>query len=132
MLHMIRQIIGDTTFRAWLHKLTAEFSHHTVNTQQILALLNDYTKKDLTSIFNQYLRTTQVPVFEYYFQNGVLRYRWSNCMDGFAMPLKVSLDKNSYQFIYPTTSWQKIMVNGTDKVLLIDSNFYVGSKKVNN
>ena len=61
MLHMIRHTIGDTAFRGWLHNLTAEFSHHTVTTQQILAHLNAYTKKDFTSIFNQYLRTTQMP-----------------------------------------------------------------------
>ena len=82
-------------------------------------------------MFEQYLHTTKVPVLEYYFQGGILKYRWSGCVKGFAMPLKVSLGDNKYDFIYPTTNWQKLVVNNTNKTLLIDRNFYVGIKKGN-
>jgi len=128
MLHMIRQIIGDSTFKGWFRKINYVFFHHTVNTGQILSVLNNYTKKDFTKMFEQYLHTTKVPVFEYYFQGGILNYRWSGCVKGFAMPLKVSLGDNKYDFIYPTTNWQKLVVNNTNKTLLIDRNFYVGKK----
>jgi aminopeptidase N len=129
MLHMIRQIIGDAAFRGWFKKLNSVFYHHTVSTEQILTLLNDYTKKDFTPVFNQYLRTTQVPTLDYYFQGNVLNYRWSNCVDGFAMPLKVSFDSSNYKFIYPTTKWHQLAIEPTDpKALLVDSNFYVNNK----
>jgi aminopeptidase N len=131
MLHMVRQIIGDTAFRGWLHELNRVFYHHTVNTEQILTVLNNYTKKDFSKIFDQYLRTTEVPVLEYYFQDNLLNYRWSNCVDSFAMSLKVSFDNNTYNFIYPTTNWQKLVVDDTNKTLLIDRNFYVDNKKSN-
>jgi aminopeptidase N len=131
MLHMIRQIIGDTAFRGWLQKLNTVLYHHTVSTAQILSLLNDYTKKDFTAIFNQYLYTTQIPVLEYNFESGVLNYRWSNCVDGFSMPVKISLDNISYTFIYPTTIWQKLTLQHTgSKMLFTDNNFYVNSKQV--
>ena len=128
MLHMIRQIIGDSAFKGWFRELNQVFYHHTVNTAQILSLLNNYTKVNFTKIFEQYLHTTQVPVLEYYFQDSFLNYRWSDCVEGFAMPLKVSLEDNRYNLIYPTTIWQKFVVNDTNKTLLIDRNFYVDKK----
>jgi aminopeptidase N len=131
MLHMIRQIIGDSAFKGWFRELNLVFYHHTVNTGQILSQLNNYTKVDFTKIFEQYLHTTQVPILEYYFQDSFLNYRWSGCVEGFAMPLKVSLEHNKYNLIYPTTNWQKLVVNDTNKVLLIDRNFYVGNKTGN-
>jgi len=127
MLHMIRQIIGDSAFKGWFRELNQVFYHHTVNTAQILSLLNNYTKVNFAKIFEQYLHTTQVPVLEYYFQDSFLNYRWSDCVEGFAMPLKVSLE-NRYNLIYPTTIWQKLVVNDTNKTLLIDRNFYVDKK----
>ena len=131
MLHMIRQITGDTVFRSWLHKVNSVFYHHTVNTEQILALLNDHTKNDFTPIFNQYLRTRQLPVLEYYVQNNILNYHWSNCIDNFAMPLKVSLDGSNYMFIYPTTDWKKLAIQSTGAdTLLVDKNFYVNANKL--
>ena len=126
MLHMIRQIIGDTTFRGWLRGLSHEFYHQTVNTKQILSFLNLYTKKDFTKIFQQYLTTTQVPVLEYSFKKNVLEYRWSNCVEGFAMPTKVSIDGDKFSLIYPTTQWQKLSVSeAVPERFLIDRNFYI-------
>lgn len=39
MLHMIRQIIGDKSFREWLQKIQQEFYHQTVTTDQIRSSL---------------------------------------------------------------------------------------------
>lgn len=130
MLHMIRQIIGDTIFRGWLQRLNREFYHQTVNTKQILSSLNDYTKRDFTKIFEQYLQTTQVPVLEYSFQNNTLEYRWANCVDGFAMPVKISFDNDKYNVIYPTTQRQKLSITeAASKRFVIDRNFYIGIKE---
>lgn len=128
MLHMIRQVLGDTVFRGWLRELNRVFYHRTVNTQQVLTALNDYAKGDFTAVFNQFLRTTQVPVFEYYVQENFLYYRWSNCVDDFDIPLKAILN-NKDVLIYPTTNWQKLSV-GASNAILVDSNFYVSSKLV--
>ena len=126
MFHMIRQILGDTLFRGLLTGLNKQFYHQTVNTNQILEFFNLYTKKDFTKIFEQYLKTIQIPIFDYSFQNNTFSYRWKNCVDGFSMPLKITLDDKNYQFIFPTTQWQKIedcAINPKD--FRVDRNFYI-------
>lgn len=130
MLHTIRQIVGDSVFHGWLKGLNETFYHQTVNTGQILSFLNNYTGKDFSKVFAQYLQTTQVPILEYYFRPGELHYRWSNCVAGFAMPLNISLDNKAFQLINPTAQWQILTnLNGNRANLSADKNFYVQTKK---
>jgi aminopeptidase N len=131
MLHTIRQIIGDTLFRNWLQELNKTFYQHTVNTKQIIGLLNFQTKKDFSKVFDQYLTTTSIPLLEYTFKNNHFEYRWTNCIDNFDMPLKITFDNKNYSFIYPTTSWQKHSINNLlENTLTIDNNFYVTFKEL--
>lgn len=126
MLHTIRQILGDEAFRGWLTRLNQKFYHQTVNTEQILEFLNQDTKKDFTSVFTQYLKTTQVPVLEYNFMDSELHFRWINCVEGFNMPLNIAVDGKTFQLIYPTTEWQKLFTSkGDAKSFLIDKNYYI-------
>ncbi|MEJ0101108.1 MAG: M1 family metallopeptidase [Bacteroidota bacterium] len=127
MLHTIRQIIGDTIFRDFLRGLNKTFYHETISTEQILHTLDQITGKDFTKVFDQYLGTTMVPKLEYTFvSDTVFQYRWSNCVPGFDMPVKISLDSKKDFFIYPTTQWQELPVSGsTSKNLVVDRNFYI-------
>jgi aminopeptidase N len=130
MLHMIRQIMGDSIFREMLHGLSKAFYHQTVNTDQILHFINSYTKRDLIKAFDQYLRTTKVPIFEYYFKNNVFNYRWKNCIGGFNMPLKISFNSQASAFIFPTDQWQNIPIASKEsKSLIVDRNFYIQVKE---
>jgi len=130
MLHTIRQILGDVVFRGWLNGLNRRFSHQTVNTEQILAFLNQYTKKDFTKVFSQYLKTTQVPLLEYSFHQGKLHFRWTNCIDGFDMPLNIAVDGKNFKLIYPTTQWQIVSTSNADsKSFVIDKNYYIKAKE---
>jgi aminopeptidase N len=132
MLHMIRQIIGDSTFRELLHGLNKTFYHQTVSTEQILLFMNHYAQKDFTKMFDQYLRTTKVPILEYSLKHSVFNFRWTNCIDSFNMPLKVSFNSEPEIFIFPTTEWQNISIPATElKTLTVDRNFYVQAKDRN-
>jgi aminopeptidase N len=126
MLHMIRQIIGDTLFRAVLTGLSKKFYHQAVNTNQILYFFNHYTKKDFTKIFEQYLKTIQIPTLSYSFQDNTFQYRWENCIKDFAMPVRITFDGKNYQFILPSTQWQTFKVSTTNsKGFHVDRNFYI-------
>ncbi|HEV7348348.1 hypothetical protein [Telluribacter sp.] len=57
------------------------------------------------------------------------RYRWTNAIEGFDMPVKVALNGGERQFIQPTTSWKTMKTKGV-KSLAVDRNFYVGAKGV--
>ncbi|MGZ3866044.1 MAG: M1 family metallopeptidase, partial [Bacteroidia bacterium] len=131
MIHAIRQIINDDEkFRMILRGLNKTFYHKTVTAKEVENYINTESKKDFTKVFEQYLTITKVPVFEYKIKKGVLSYKWSNCVSGFNMPLKVTLEKDVYAFIYPTETVQKIKVKTTADDFKVDANFYVKTEKM--
>ncbi|MFY0631675.1 MAG: M1 family metallopeptidase [Flavobacteriaceae bacterium] len=132
MLHTIRQIIGnDEKWRSILLGLNIEFYHKTVNTQQVENYLNSHIKVDLKSFFEQYLRTTKIPVLEYKIENNQLSYKWSNTVDGFSIPVKVSINSKT-QLITPTESWKKLESDKKTTSFSVDRNFYIDVKNKSN
>jgi aminopeptidase N len=127
LLEMIRQIINDDEkWRQILRGLNKTFYHQTVETAQIEEYISQNAQIDLSFVFDQYLRTIQIPTFEYYFLNGYLTYRWQNVIPGFNMPIDVYLGED-IQRLTPKVEWQKIK---TEQVSLeILSSYYVASLK---
>jgi len=127
MLHTLRQIVNDDEkFRSMLRGLSQTFYHQTVTTRQVEKYLSEYAGNDFTSFFNQYLRDTHIPVFEYKIEKNQLKYRWNNCVAGFNMPLKISVN-NIAKWVNPTTDWQKSKIRKGSKIVA-DANFYVVAK----
>lgn len=134
MLHTIRQVIhNDEKFRRILRGLNKDFYHQTVTSADVESYMSRKSGKDLSKIFDQYLRTKSVPVLEYKISNGTLQYRWTNCVPGFAMPLKIA-DSTSKKitWIYPTDKAWKTLKKPSAFLLEhfdIDRNFYIKVKK---
>lgn len=83
-------------------------------TEDVVRFFNDKTGKNLTPIFDQYLRHTNIPTLELQFQDsGTVSYRWKADEKEFAMPVKVGR-KGDWQLIQPTTEW-KTMKSGVKK-----------------
>ena len=130
-LHIIRQIMGDSSFRGLLHALTATFYHKTVTSQQIETFVSQYAKKDFSKLFDQYLRTTKIPALEYKFNSSnLLSYHWTNCVAGFNMPVKVSVGGQPAQWIEPGTEWKTLDADNGNS-FAVDRNFYITTKKLN-
>lgn len=130
MLHTIRQVINDDEkFRAILRGLNSKFYHSVVTTKQIESYMSEQSGKDLSKIFDQYLRTTKIPVLEYKFTGDNMYYRWTNCVNGFNMPVKLDAIED---WLKPTTEWKTTAV--TEGILKdglkIDRNFYITVNKV--
>lgn len=127
VLHMLRQVVNDDKkWREMLRGLGKTFYHQTVSTEQIEDYLSTQTGIDLSSFWNQYLRTTQIPTLEYYYIKGKLIYKWTNAIKDFTMPLKVTLNGKE-TWLYPKTNWQKMEVTSENLTLTVDRNFYVPS-----
>jgi len=125
MLHTIRQLVGDDEkWRGILRGLNRTFWHQVVTTQQVEDYMNEHTDTDLTKIFDQYLRDTRIPTLEYRFEDkDTLAYRWTNCIRGFDMPVKVNLNGKEIM-LEPKTRWT--YDEGVEgKNLVIDRDFYV-------
>jgi aminopeptidase N len=117
MLHMIRQIMGDSAYRGMLHGLNRTFYHQTVTTAQIENYMSRYAGKDFSRIFDQYLRTTQIPVLTYQTNGDVISYRWGNCVKGFNMPIKVFVGGLPEKWIYPTEDWQTMPAGTAGQII---------------
>ena len=124
MIHTIRQIVNnDDVFLQLLRGLSRDFYHQTVTTEQIENYLIQKTGKKLEKVFDQYLRTTKIPVLEYRITNGQLAYRWANCVDGFEMPVKVN-----GQWLQPSTNFKTMAWDSN--TLMADVNFYITVKRL--
>jgi aminopeptidase N len=131
MINTIRQIINkDKKFRKILRGMNKKFYHQTVTGRQIEDYINRRAKKDFTKVFDQYLRTTQVPTLQYKIENGELSYQWATCVAGFNMPVKVMLKKDSYTFIYPAETRKKIKTGISIEEFKADGNFYILTEKI--
>ena len=129
IMHMVREIINDDSlFRNILRGLTQTFYHKTVDSKDVENYISQKSSKDLSKFFNQYLRTTKIPVLEYKVQGDKMSYRWTSCVDGFNMPIKLA---NSKQWLKPTTEWTSTVVSADVKnSFTVDQNFYIITKKV--
>ncbi len=125
MLHTLRQIIDDDEkWRSILRGLNQEFYHQTVTTKQIEMYISEKSGLDLQTFFNQYLRDTRIPTFEYALLNGAMRFRWANAVDGFKMPLRIWIDGKE-KWLEPTARWQTIKEIHPNAKVEVDSDFYV-------
>ena len=132
MLHTIRQIVGnDAKWRGILMGLNKTFWHQTVMGKQIEDYISAQAGVNLSKVFDEYLRTTMIPTFEYRISGDTLSYRWATVVPGFDMPLRVTLRSNEYSVIHPTEAWQSTRVQlATRSDFAVDKNFYVIPKEV--
>lgn len=133
MLHAIRHSLNnDVLFRAILRSLNKTFYHKTVTTAQVESYLSKQARFDYKKVFDQYLRTTQIPVFEFYIKHGTVYYRYSNCVDGFNLPLVLQKSGVKTLKILPTTNWKHSKLSAGQGALLqkkaIESMYYIQVK----
>lgn len=107
-LNTLRSVVDNDT-RWWkvLRDYCKKFKYQNIMTEDVVAFFNKGTGKNLTPIFDQYLRHSALPVLELKFQesDGSVSYRWKADVKDFAMPIKVG-SKANWQTIQPTTEWK--------------------------
>lgn len=129
MLHTIRQVVdNDKKWRSILRGLNEKFYHRTVDGKEIEQYISEQSGRDLSKVFDQYLRDVRVPRLEYALEKGKLSYRWTNCVDGFDMPVKVTTKEGRSQFIYPVTTWKSTRFKGSE--IQVSPDFYVHATKI--
>lgn len=135
LLNTIRHIIDDDEkFRMILRGLNKTFYHQTVTSKQVEAYISKQAGIDLSKVFDQYLRTTQIPQLQYYFSadNSTLHYKWASCIEGFNMPV-VLHNGTVTKTLRPTTEWKQVAITAAEAALVsggyIEKNFYITLKQ---
>jgi aminopeptidase N len=124
MLHTIRQIVADDEkWRGILRGLNRSFRHQTVTGMQVREYISRQAGIDLSKVFEQYLTTTKIPVFEYRISGNTLSYRWADVVAGFDMPLRVG-SADVWRSLHPTAQWQTLRLASPGD-FRVDENFYV-------
>ncbi len=126
MIHTMRLIINnDSLFRNLLMGLQTTFRHQTVRTAQIEKFICKTTKIDFTKFFDQYLRTTQIPLLEVNISNGkTLNYSWKNTVKNYQVPVKIIVNRKNELWINPKTEIQTLNWNEPIVTLEMDPNYY--------
>ena len=128
MLQTIRALLkNDKKWRNILRGLNKELGLKTTSTQEVEAYLSKHTGMNLKPVFDQYLRTVDIPELNYEIRNGKLFYRWANVVEGFNMPVLVN-DGQKDIWLKPAKSEKSIPFKGDS--LTIAPAFYVNLKQV--
>ncbi len=107
-LNTLRSVIDDDSM--WwkvVREFCDRFKYRNIMTEDVVAFFNRKTRKNLTPIFNQYLRHTDIPDLELRFDEGAgtVAYRWKAGEKDFEMPVRVGR-RDHWQVIRPTGEWQ--------------------------
>ena len=130
LLHTLRQITGnDVRWRKILRGLNSEFYHQTVTTSQIENYISKKMKMNLDPFFNQYLRDNRIPTLQYSVKNNVLKFRWTDVIDNFEMPMELIVNEKNIR-IFPTKEWKELKLKSDN--FIFDDNYYVNKKFVTN
>ncbi len=129
MLHTIRHIINDDVkWRAILHGLNADFWHQTVTTEQIESYITKKAGIDLSKVFDQYLRTTEIPLLKYTIKGKTVSFHYEHVVKGFAMPIRVSVNGKEMA-ITPSETEQTQDFPDEIKTFEVNRNFYIETAK---
>ena len=122
MLHAIRHSMdNDELFRNILRGLNKSFYHQTVTSSQIEKYISKKAGYDYSKVFDQYLRTVQIPELELRVnkERKTVSYRWINCVHGFNLPI-VLRNNGARIKIIPSQQWQTKKLNENEFNLLTD------------
>jgi aminopeptidase N len=131
-INTLRSIIDDD--KRWtklLRDFYDNFKYQTIMTEDVVEYFNKQTGKNLTPIFDQYLRHAALPVLELKFDDTKqeVAYRWKADVKAFAMPIRVGAPEK-WQVITPTAEWQTRRTTlGKEKFQVATDLYYVAVKK---
>ena len=139
LIHTIRHAINnDSLFRNILMGLNTQFYHQTVTTQQVENYISVRAGFGFQKVFDQYLRTIQIPVFSYSYneKEKILTYQYKNCVTGFNLPLHFNYLGKKYSFMPMDYQPQQRLIKDPnfdlqDFVKTIESQYYVRLEQVN-
>jgi len=130
MLLTLRQIVNeDEKWRNILRGLNKTFYHQTVTTQQIEDYLSEQIGLKLDGFFDQYLRTTEVPILEYKLEPKGVQFRWANVVNDFEIPIRLEVDGEEF-WITPGIKFERLVKVKNPAEVILDPNFYVAPRQI--
>ena len=106
MLNTIRHILNnDAKWWKLILDYSNTFKHKIIDTQAVLSFFNAETKLDFTTVFDQYLRTKNIPILEIRKNKDKLQYRWITDVSDFTMPVEIEFNRKNIR-LNPSNEWK--------------------------
>ncbi len=124
ILHTLRTVVNnDDLWRKTLRGLNKDFYHQTVSSKQIENYLQEKLDLDLSGFFDQYLREVRIPTFEYTIEQNSMRYRFTNTVAHFKLPVRLSIN-NKEITLSTTTQWKTLGLPEANAKIEIPDSYY--------
>lgn len=125
MLHTMRHMLNDDgKWRMVLRGLNEEFWHKTIGTAEFEAYMSRESGFDFSRVFEQYLRTTKIPVLAYEASPGAVSVWCESVVSGFTVPVVVRVNGKEHR-VQVSAKATKIEVAGKLESFELDRNFYM-------
>lgn len=130
LVHYVRQLCNtDESFRLSMRKMNEKFRHAITISSEVEQFWSNETGKNLRPLFDQYLRTTQIPTFEYIRTKTGIQFRWSDCLSSFNIPVAIFIN-GERKWVTPNAQWQNLAIASKSATIEMDKNFYVGFREL--
>lgn len=93
LINTLRHIVkNDDKWWAMLLKYSETYKKQIIDTQTVIDFFNKETGKDLTPIFEQYLKHTSIPTLVLKKYKNRFQYKWQTDVPNFEMPVDVEIN----------------------------------------
>jgi aminopeptidase N len=130
-LNTLRSVVNDDAI--WwvlVRDFYQQFKYKNIMTEDVVRFFNSRTNRDLTPIFDQYLRRPALPTLQLAFNEpGSVAYRWKADERAFDMPVRVG-QSGSWTIIQPTTDWKVMQTPlGREEMDVATDLYYINVEK---
>ena len=124
-LNTLRSVVNDdTSWWALIRDFYQQFKYRNIMTEDVVRFFGARLRRDLTPIFDQYLRRSELPTLELSFvEPGTMAYRWKAGERGFAMPVRVGR-AGAWTILEPTTQWKRMPSTLTKETVEVATDLY--------
>lgn len=125
LLHTMRHMLNDDAkWREVLRGLNRAFWHRTVTTAEFEQWISEHCEFDFSKVFDQYLRTIEIPTVCYRVVDGRLQAWFENVVEGFAAPVVLRINGEERRVTLGEERCD-IEFEGELASLELDRNFYM-------
>lgn len=125
ILHTMRYMLDDDEkWLAMLRGIQSEFWHQTVTTEQVETYINEATGFDFSLVFDQYLRTKDLPLLKYSKKGKTVSVWFEKVVPGFTAPVVLHLNGKA-QRVMLSEEPMEITLKSKLKTFKLDRNYYM-------
>ncbi|WDO12204.1 M1 family metallopeptidase [Flavobacterium sp. WW92] len=125
LLNTLRHIVNDDP-KWWqiLLKYSETYRHKIIDTETVIAFFNTETNRNLSPIFEQYLKHKNIPELDVEIGKKEVRFRWHTDVTNFSMPVILLVNDTEIR-LEATNDWQSYKIKKTKEAVKFDSNRFL-------